>query len=344
MNFRKNSTLIIGGGIGVVLLAAVVFLLFSFRGQYAGSLEAFNNARNRLAALNNRNPFPSAENIKLSSENLDLLKSKYNDVRAKLMAGQMDVAQIEPARFAPMMEDSIKRLKTKVQQLKNETGREIRLPAEVDFGFKDYAAGKLPPNDTNTMRRLVLQVQGLENLTALAIDARVDSVDSLKRDDFEIRTPAAPAEEESGFRGRGRGRFEEAAPEVASTDVGGFPLPAPHALYDVERFLVEVSGPESAIWDYINRLAASPVLFTVADVAFSNTRTSPGRPVDFKELLKRKADEAKLASGGQADPAAEMQPADLSADERVVGGREPVKARLVIDMILLKNDAEGNQP
>lgn len=343
MNFRKNSILIVGGSVGGVLLILAVFLLFSSSGRYHGNVTAFNSAKNRLNALNTRKAFPSAENTALASENLAQMKSKYADLRASLMAAQLQADQIEPARFAPMMEDSIRRVRAAIQEIKSNKGHETKLPAETELGFKDYAAGKLPPNDTNTMRRLVLQVKGLETLIGLAVSAQVDSVDGLLRDDFELRSAAAPVEEETGFRGRGRGRVEEQPVQVAEAVVGGFPLPTENPMYEVERFVIEVTGAEYSIWDFINRLAASPVQFSVADISFKNTRANPGRPVDFKGAVSKKRDEMIRTLGEQA-ASREIVPGDLSADERIAGGREPVKARLVVDMILLKEEGEGAQP
>jgi len=343
MNFRKNITLIVGGVAGLLLLIAAVVLLFSFRSSYADHVSAFSSARNRLAALNSRNPFPSADNVKLASENLEIIKSKYSELHTKIRSAQPEADQIEPARFAPLMEDSIRRLKAKVQQMKSETGRDIKLPSDNDVGFKDYAAGKLPPNDTNVMRRLVLQVKGLEALIGLAIDTRLDSVDALQRDEFEIRGESAPAADESMTRGRGRGRFESAEAAPTAAEVGGFPLPASHDLYEVERFVIEVTGAESAVWDFLNHLAANPVLFSIADVSFTNTRENLGKPADFKEKLKIKTEEKRTAAGAQAS-SVEAQIDELTADERIIGGREPVKARIVADMVLLKNNDEAVQP
>jgi len=343
MNFHKNKILIVGGGVGLLLLAVAIFFLISCYGDYADSVSSLSSARNRLKALNERNPFPSLENEKLASENLAVLTEKYTGLQVGLMSAQLNPVQIEPARFAPLMEDSIKRLKAKATQLKSESGREIKLPSDNDVGFKDYAAGKLPPNDTNVMRRLVLQVQGLEVLLGLAIDARLDAVNALQRDEFEIRAEAAPAPEEVSFRSRGRGRMEPEPVQAVASEVGGFPLPEPHPLYDIERFVIEVTGPESAVWDFMNRVVASPLLFTISDVYLKNNRANPGKPFDFKEALRIKTEEKRQVAG-QESALAEAKLDDLTIDERIVGGREPVTARIVADMVLLKKSEEGLAP
>lgn len=339
MNFRKNNVLIVGGSIAVLLLAGAVALLFVNQGAYRDHIESFRRVQQRLDSLNSRNPFPSAENVELAKQNLALLKSEFDTLQGQLIQEQILAEKIEPARFARMLEDAVVGLRERAGAAR------MTLPAEPGLGFKDYAAGKLPPNDPAVLERLVVQIKALENLVSLAIESGVRSVDSLQRDDFELRTEA-PAEEapESGFRGRGRGAMtqEPAEPVAGRSIVPGVPMPADNPEYRVERFVIGVTGLENSIWDFLNRLMRSKVTYTIADITLENTRTDHGRPVDLKpKLLEMEA--AAKASRPTGAPGPQVKVENIPLEDRGVGGRsrDVIRARVVVDMYRFANETSA---
>ncbi|HMO50488.1 MAG TPA: Amuc_1100 family pilus-like protein [Kiritimatiellia bacterium] len=330
MNFRKNSILIIGGGIAVVLLAIALFFLITYQKQYRENQAAFNAARNRLNSLNQRNPFPSSENVTLAGENLERLHDRREALQQSLMRGQIRAEQIEPARFAPMLEETARRIRAKA------SAASVTLPADPGLGFRDYAAGKLPPNDPKIMERLVIQIRGLEDLIDLAIEAKVQSVDTIARDEFEMRTAEAAPEAPTDVRGRGRGaapvRGAPMAPVVRPL-VAGLPLPEESDQYEVERFVIGFTARESAVFDFLNRLSSRKVNYALVDVSFENTRTDVGRPVDMKARLAALASAARTAQPAMPGVAApEVRLEDISREERVVSGRDLIRVRAVVDM------------
>jgi hypothetical protein len=316
-----------------MLIVAVVFLVRN-QGAYRSSLSQLRTAQNRLEALNTRQPFPSPENVEISKQNLTLLRDKYQAVESALRRDQLKAEAIEPAGFARMLEATILRIRAKAATAG------ISLPAEAGLGFKDYAAGKLPPNDPAIMERLVVQIRGLEDLIGLMADAKVLSIDTLERDAFELRADALAAPEPE-VRGRGRGSAAMGRGETAAapSQVGGLPIPPGNELYSIERFAIGITGRESAIWDVINRLVSSRVVYSIVDFSFENTRSDLGRPVDMKARLTAMLAAARQPGGTGAASAAGIQPTleSLSREERVVGGREPIKARFVIDMYRFKD-------
>jgi hypothetical protein len=335
MNFRKNQVLIIGGGIALLLLIMAVILLFKNSGEYRANKNASNSSWNRLKALNERNPFPSAENTRLAQENLDLIKDSYEKLQGKLMQEQIAPENIEPARFAPMLEEAIGRVAAKARE------NRVTLPTEAGLGFKDYAQGKLPSNDRALLDRLVVQIKALEDLIGAAIDAKVSSVDTLQRDDFDLRATPVASEEQPALRGRGRGAMmEETVQPDSDGFVAGVPAPVPNPQYQTERFVIGVTGRENAIWDFLNRLVSRPIVYSIADVTIDNTRTDVGRPVDLRQKIAALEAAAKQATAGRpgaGTPTVESLP----REERIVGGRDPVRARIVVDMYRFFNDVEG---
>jgi hypothetical protein len=338
MNFRKNSTLIIGLGVAVILLGIAIFFLVGNRSDYNDAKSALVSAKARLNALNNRDPFPSDENIRETEEQLTLIRTNYATIINSMRAGQLLAEPIEPARFAVLLEDASRRLRERAQ------ADGVTLPTEPGLGFKDYAAGKLPPNNPAVMERLVIQIKAIEHLANLLMNAKVSSIDVFQRDQFEYATEVS-AVPETVQPLRGRGAVAAVAGRQATTEtrmgLGGIPIAKPSDLYTTERFVIEFSGRESAVWDVLNRLASSKTSYVVADVRLTSTATDLGKPVDLKARLQNVASASRGPMGGPiGSPSAQPTPSmdSLSREERVVGGRELIKVRLVVDMYRF-NDA-----
>jgi hypothetical protein len=336
MNFRKNSTLIIGLGVSAVLLAVAVFFLVKTRSVYSDRNDQFNATMNRLTALNNRNPFPSIENKDATETQRNMIRDRFAEVNAQLRSAQLASEVIEPARFALLLEDAVRSIREKA------ASAGTTLPAEPGLGFRDYAAGKLPPNDTNIMERLVFQIRALEHLLSLLVDAKVSSIDALQREHFEL-APVSAQPEDSGGRGRGVVAVDQGVrPDSRSAD-GGIP-PAPvNPLFATERFTVEFTGRESAVWEALNRLVASPVCYVLVDVKMTSTAANLGKPVDLKSKLSTVAATRTPLVSGPAIASSAAQPGieALTREERVVGGREPIQVRLVVDMYRFKEAVSG---
>lgn len=343
MNFRKNSTLIVGCAVAFVLLIVAVVFLVRNQASYTSNLNELNAARNRLNILNERNPYPSAENVKLASENLEVLKSKYLVIQESLMENQLKAESIEPAQFAPLLEAGVQRIRERA------SANNVSLPVEAGLGFKEYAAGKLPPNNPKVMERLIIQVKALADILGILIDSKVASIDTLQRDDFEIRlgdAAATPPPEEVGRRGIAAGRGEALVDTRASS--GTIPPAATNSLYETERFTIGFTGRESAVWEALNRFVSSKIVYVIKDINIESTLTNVGKPVDMKARLAAIASatsrQAALSSPSTGvSPAGGALPAldSVSREERVVGGRELIKVKVVVDMYRFKDPSAG---
>lgn len=327
MNFRKNSILIIGGGIALALLVVAVIFLVKNQSAYRDQMAELNNQKNRLQALNQRVPFPSADNVALSQQNLEFSKERFGHILDTIQNEQINPETIEPARFAPLLEEAFRRVRQKA------VDANVQLPTDPGLGFKDYAAGKLPPNDPAVLERLVLQIKTLEDLISIMIESKVQSIDSIERNAFETKAQEAEKTDAPEVRGRGRG-VVGGRPEggATTTQQAGLPMTADTDLYKVERFSIGITGRESAIWEALNRLASRKVMYVVVDVSMENSKMDHGKPVDMKARLASMTQAQR--QGGPAAVAGLPQPTldSLSRDERVIGGREPVRAKIVVDM------------
>lgn len=349
MNFRKNSTLIVGLGSAVVLFGIALYFLIDNHSKYTESQTALTSAKNRLTSLNNRSPFPSRENIDQTETQIDSIKTNYVAIMEVLKRGQLSSEPIEPARFAQLLEEATVRIR-KIA----ETGG-VTLPVDPGFGFKDYVAGKLPPNIASVMDRLVIQIKAIEYIVTQLINANVISIDSLQRDQFENNplalggaeganpgTPGGNVDADmGGRRSRGVASGRETVTDTR-TALGGIPPAASSPLYTTERFTVEFTARESAVWDVLNRFAVGQTTFVVVDLIMTSTATDLGKPVDLKSKLNAMASTARpVGSTPSLQSVPQITLDALSREERVVGGREPIKVKLVIDMYRFIEDVGG---
>jgi len=188
----------------------------------------------------------------------------------------------------------------------------VTLPERFTFGFSRYAAGELPaPAD---IPRLVTQLKAGEVIISLLFQSRISELISMERDIFD--GPAAQAAEVAeGRRGGRRGT-------VAVNEGGKLPAAETNELYSVERFRVSFAGRETAVWDALNAIARATAFLKIVDVRLENQAAAGG-------LIGKK--QPPTAVGGEkAVPGVVAQ--YPSHDERVVAGRELVKADLVLDL------------
>jgi hypothetical protein len=331
MNFRKNSTLIIGCAVASALLVIALIFLIKNQSSYKANVMDLEAARGRLNALNNRNPFPSSENVTLTSNNLEVLKSKFTSIQGSLLDNQLKAETIEPARFAPLLEEAIRRVRNRA------ITNNIITPAESGLGFKEYAAGKLPPNDPKVMERLIIQVKALEDIISLLIDSNIAAIDLLQRDDFETKLSGTSAEavpDDGGRRGFAIGREQV---QDARSAPGSIPLAPVNPLYETERFTIGFSGRESAVWEVLNRFVSSKITYVIKDITFESTATNLGKPVDMKSKFAALLAGSRQPAATPSTASAIQSLESISREERVVGGRELIKVRIVLDMYRFKD-------
>jgi hypothetical protein len=314
MNWRKHMVLMAGGGLALLLLVVSLFFLVRFQGQYSTTTGQLESAYQRLQQLNNRDPFPSAENVEKTKRNLDEVRRQAGLIRKILMQNQIKGEEMEPAEFAPLLEKSSRRLQQKAQ----ESG--VVLPSGFAFGFPRYAEGALPSK--GDVFRLVAQLRAVEAVCDVLFQANITQLDALERQVFDEAVAGEPVATESR---RGRRGTAESAP--VSTSI---PLTPSNALYSAERIIVSVQGRETAIWDTLNAVVRHPSFMVLVDVHLDNTLALAG-------TLGKKV--SLPTTGGDGGKPLQFP----THDDRIVSGRELVSATLVIDLYHFNRENETEE-
>ncbi len=308
--------LLVGGGIALALLILALVFLMRARREYAGINGQLSAASDRLEQLNRRAPFPSAENVKLMEQNLQTLQDAAAVLYTNLLKGQIRPERIEAAEFAPLLERAAKRL----YQRAAENG--VLLPERFNLGMARYAAGELPTPDA--IPRLVVQLKCMDALCQILFQAKIHSLLSIERQQFE--TAAATRAEVPVFRRRG------AAQETAAEGLPDIPMPASNALYEVERFGLTFSARDAGVWEVLNLLNSTPLVAAVLDVRLANQATD--------QLGKAQP----MTQTGVDMPVAPSLNRFPQHEERVIAGRELVKASVVVDIYRILPPAKEETP
>lgn len=306
MNWRKHMILAVGGGVAALLLLGAIVLLLRFQGQYGAVSSDLRSALDRVQQLNNRDPFPSTQNIAIVRGNLETLEAATRQLQETLQRGQLEGDAIEPAEFAPLLERVTKRLMSRA----DESG--VALPEKINLGFARYAAGELPV--TSAIPRLVVQLKAVEAICGILFQSRVSQLISIEREVFEGSDTSG---EDVAVEGRRRRVGTSAAPAAPS-----LPPPATNDLYVVERLNVSFTARETAAWDVLNALTRAPLFLAVVDLQMENVAAAAGD-------IGKKRPPAPIGTEQAIQQGTARYP---SHDERVVAGRELVRVNIVIDL------------
>ena len=326
MNVRKHLTLLVGGGICLVLVLVAVVALVRFRGGYARTAKDLKSATEKLDRLNRRDPFPDAGNVAVLETNRTVLSGYQNDLLGLLQAGQVAGEKIEPAEFASLIERLGRRLRDKAREA------QIKLPDRFALGFARYAAGALPRQED--LPRLVVQARTIEVLSGVLIDSRVKEILDLQRSIFEVE-PGAAGGDAGGVRDlRGAGTVEVGPRGNAPVSL---PPVESNELYAAERYTLSFNASEHAAWEVLNALARIPQFAVVTHVEIQNTLAAAAAAPGAAHAAPPAAMREAAGVAGAAPGAAPIYP---SHEERIAGGREDVRMDVVVDVYRFADQAK----
>lgn len=348
MKVGKNMVVVVGGSVVLVLLAIALGMLIKFRGTYGHVNADLRSAQERLEGLYRSDPYPSPGNVLLVQTNLGILQDYFAKLFTSLREGQIEPVKMEPAEFPQLRDKTIEGLRVRAAQ----SG--TALPSRFAFGMDRYAVGALP--NQQDLPRLVVQLRTIEELCRLMFDARVTELVSIKRPLFE---QAAGADEASfgvpmGGRGRQRGIDMPTEPSLSEPQVTEWKDPS--GLFTRERYTFTFRASDAAVWAVLDALARGKPFAVVSLVTLVNetplpkatARTPEPAPAaqpgagGFLGMRGLATGGGSLGGPGGALAAAAAPPErELSHEERIVAGREMVKA--VIDVDVYRFESEENR-
>src|SRR2546421_5531220 len=222
--YRENRWL---GNFLLAFAAAMllaIWFLFHAKGAFADASAGFNAAASERSRLEHLNPFPNEDNFRKTQAALDNYGASLNKLKEELRAQVLAAAPIAPNEFQTHLRQAI------VSTTEKARLNHVKLPENFHLGFDEFAAALPTTAEASVLGQ---ELQQVELLTGILIDAKVDALATLKRavSGPEIATaPTAPAK-----------KTPEAAPPV------------------VERVTVDLTfaASPSALRKVLNQIASS---------------------------------------------------------------------------------------
>jgi hypothetical protein len=171
--YRENGWL---GNFLLALGAAVIFalwFLFHARGAFGEASAQFNEVATERARLQDLNPFPNEDNFHKTQVALENYGSALNKIREELKDHVVPAQPLAPNEFQSRLRQAI------LSTTERARANRVKLPENFYLGFDEFVAA-LPASEKEA-QRLGQELQQIELLIAILIDAKVDGIAALKR-------------------------------------------------------------------------------------------------------------------------------------------------------------------
>ncbi|MDZ8117962.1 Amuc_1100 family pilus-like protein [Pontiella agarivorans] len=311
MNLRGRKRLLTVGGICTVILVTELVLLLIQGIQLSLARNKYAELYRIRERLVQRDPFPSAGNVKRIEEHLDELAYHVGELAGELNRDPFPVEAFEAAEFSAQTQGMIERFREKAERAG------VKLPDGLEAGFGRYASGGAVA-DPDQVPRLTRQLYSVERVANVLVEGGVHSITAMARDDFEFAKQEAPRRR----RPRNFSESEGLMREHEAARVG------PGRLYSVERIRVTFTAKETAVWRVLQGFAQAPHFMQVSAfghrtlteiMRYSPAAVKGGRESD-DETLKYLAE--GVLTGEKA----------LSRPERIIAGDDLVEVALTVDV------------
>jgi hypothetical protein len=239
---KRNLYFLIGGIIALVLLGGAGWYLYSKWDLNNTNLASLNQAYADLKALNDKNPNPGGENIKIAKE-------QRKELQEFIGRTQKYFQRIPPIPDVPKKTDGdfARALNRTIDQLRRDsTNASVTLQDNYNFSFQ---AEKLKINfDQRGLEPLSMQLGEVKAICDILFQARINALDGLRRERVSGDDSSGPATDYLGENATTNTlavltpyelTFRCFSPELASV-LAGF-ASSPYGLI-VKTINVEVAG------------------------------------------------------------------------------------------------------
>ncbi len=343
MNFQKYKILMIGGGIALALFIAGLVFLFRLQGEYNRTKRDFQAAQGEITRIGSAPISPTTNNIRILEENARQVEQLLSSTLESMAEEQVESLEISRADFPALLE------RTFLSLGEVATESQVQLPERFAFGFDRYAAGSLPNLDQ--IPRLTRQLIMVKELVETISRSGVRELTEVSREEFEDILPDDPL---ATADSRDMSRGAAARSQAGRGDQSSVPDPLAASLYSAERFTLSFAGRDEAIWKALNALSSHKLFVVVRSVTLQNEAYTPKESPESRSSTGRSRAPARTRAPARslgsliqaASPTTTVTTDGVelprSHEERVVAGRELVRATLEVEVYRFKLEtAEG---
>lgn len=291
---RAFGILVIGFAICALLFGALVYRRWSIWTNARQTFEQAAAERNQLTALD---PFPNEVNQRKLQEFLEKYSSALNEFKASLGKEVVPVTPLAPNEFQSRLRQAV------IATLDRARTNNVKLPERFQLGFDEFTRA-MP--DTAVTPRLGQELSQIQMLINILLDAKVDSVTSLRRTPLPEKGGPSSTPTPSPTIGR----------RPPTTKPGGTPAPVL-----VERNLVDLSfkAAPAAARKALNEIAASSRQFFIVRTLYVHNEKDKGP-------MRERTANPTPAPGAQASPGA-------AGALNFIVGNEHIEVSATIEML-----------
>jgi hypothetical protein len=158
-------------GFAAALLIGLWFL-FHAKGGFADAMTEFNAAATERSRLEHLTPFPNEQNVKKTELELENYGVRLNALKSELNAQVVPPAPLAPNEFQTRLRQAIANITERAHS------NRVKLPENFHLGFDEFVAALPATADAPLLGQ---ELQQLELLTGILIDAKVDGIANVKR-------------------------------------------------------------------------------------------------------------------------------------------------------------------
>ena len=305
--FQQNrwlGTFLIVFGICVLFAG---FLLYWTRGNWSDARQAFDKAAAERSRLQRLDPFPNDANygkLKVLLENYSVALDKFKEELKKEAVPETPLA---PNEFQSRLRQAV------IATLNRAHNNNVKLPDKFELGFDEFTTAMPKTSVAPLLGQELSQIQMLINVL---LDAKVDSVTSLRRAPLPEERGVSPAPAPTPTSGRkgspARGAKPAKPAEPSAT--------APELL---KRNVVDVAfkAAPAAARKVLNEIASSSGQFFIVRTLYVHNEKDKGPP------RERTAEPNPSGS----EPAAPKEPGTASLN--FIVGNEHIEVSATIEML-----------
>ncbi len=294
---RAFGTLLIVFGICALLAVALLYWRWTAWNDARQAFDQVAAERNRLGHLD---PFPNDANYRKLQGYLETYSTALDKFKEALKAEVAPAPSLAPNEFQSRLRQAT------IATLGRARVNNVKLPDKFQLGFDEFAT--IMPN-TAVTPLLGQELSQIQMLINILLDAKVDSVTSLRRPRLPEERGAAPTPTPSPSPGR----------RVATAKLGGTPVPTL-----IERNIVDVTfkAAPSAARKVLNEIVSSTGQFFIVRTLYVHNEKDKGPS-------RERAAGSAPAESAQATGA---QPAAAGSLNFIVGN-EHIEVSATIEML-----------
>ena len=292
---RAFGTFLIAFGICAVLAIALLYWRWN---AWSNAKQAFDQVATERNRLEHLDPYPNDANYRKLQDYVEKYGVALENFKTALKADVVPAPPVAPNEFQSRL-----RL-VSIATLDRARVNNVRLPAKFQLGFDEFAT-TMP--DTAVASLLGQELTQIQKLINILLDAKVDSVTSLRRARLPEEGGASPTPPPSPTTGR------------ATAKPGGTPVPPL-----IERNIVDVTfkATPSAARRVLNEIASSTGQFLIIRTLYVHNEKEKGPP---REKMAAPAPvENAQATAGQQGAAAPLN---------FIVGNEHIEVSATIEML-----------